>query len=478
MILLILKHKQRSIVFILVLIILFCSGCSGDHENEEEASDASSGSASNVIQTTQDPDQANSDDDGTTHLNEVPEGYVGIYTVDDLINSGINKTASYILMNDIDLSSVADWTPIDNEAVFDGNHYTIYNLKSTQGGLFSTAGTVRNLQLSSVSIDINLSAALEVLYSNIAAINHSISIARESVTLGCIAATAVEVDTCSATGAVQFTLGDDSLEPGYIIIGGLVGKIINSANSCSSDLAISANDIPESNDVRHLRFSGVGGLFGWLGTKDSDSHVAVDNCIFTGSISGNMNLGGIAAVYGEDADCAFTFNNCVFAGEITSSNYSEYDDTNRYSMLIASGGIVARSGVASFTNCVNKGSFEFTQNGAAMNYGGIYGIGGANCQITNSFSAGKLLLPQTIDDLSQIGALTADFVDYVEISHCAYLNTIEDATGTAGAMIADCVAMTEDEMKDIDNYPFSNKEEWENMDDTYPVYIGIGDYER
>lgn len=459
MILLILKHKQRSIVFILVLIILFCSGCSGDHGNEEEASDASSGSASNVIQTTQDPDQANSDDDETTHLNEVPEGYVGIYTVDDLINSGINKTASYILMNDIDLSSVADWTPIDNEAVFDGNHYTISNLSSTQGGLFSTAGTVRNLQLDSVSIDIQATG----WYSR---------------TLGSIAETASEVDNCSVTGTIQFAHTAQALE--YIIIGGLVGKIINSANGCSSDLSIIMKDITVAEEASSwlFRYSGVGGLFGWLGTKDSDSHVAVDNCIFTGSISGNMNLGGIAAVYGEDADCAFTFNNCVFAGEITSSNYSEYDDTNRYSMLIASGGIVARSGVASFTNCVNKGSFEFTQNGVAINYGGIYGNGGANCQITNSFSAGKLLLPQTIDDLSQIGALTADFVDYVEISHCAYLNTIEDATGTAGAMIADCIAMSEDEMQDIDNYPFSNKEEWENMDDTYPVYIGIGDYER
>ena len=466
MILLILKHKQRSIVFILVLIILFCSGCSGDHGNEEEASDASSGSASNVIQTTQDPDQANSDDDETTHLNEVPEGYVGIYTVDDLINSGINKTASYILMNDIDLSSVADWTPIDNEAVFDGNHYTIYNLKSTQGGLFSTAGTVRNLQLSSVSIDINL------LYSDISAINHSISISSESVSLGSMAAIASEVDHCSATGAVQFTLGDDSREPEYIIIGGLVGKIINSANGCSSDLTISANDIPKNNHVTHLRLSGVGGLFGWLGTDDSNSRVAVDDCVFTGSISGDLNLGGIAAVSGYGADCSFTFNNCVYAGKIISSFYREGAIDSNF------GGMIAFSGNTSFTNCVNKGSFEFTQNGVAINYGGIYGNGGANCQITNSFSAGKLLLPQAIDDLSQIGALTADFVDYVEISHCAYLNTIEDATGTAGAMIADCVAMTEDEMKDIDNYPFSNKEEWENMDDTYPVYIGIGDYER
>lgn len=43
------------------------------------------------------------------HQSEVPQGFIGIYTVEDLINSGANVGGNYILMNDLDLSSVEDW---------------------------------------------------------------------------------------------------------------------------------------------------------------------------------------------------------------------------------------------------------------------------------------------------------------------------------------------------------------------------------
>ena len=47
------------------------------------------------------------------HLTEVPEGYVGVYTIEDLYCVRNDLTANYILMNDIDLTEApaegGDW---------------------------------------------------------------------------------------------------------------------------------------------------------------------------------------------------------------------------------------------------------------------------------------------------------------------------------------------------------------------------------
>ena len=83
--------------------------------------------------------------EGTEHLTEVPEGYVGIYTKDDLDNIKLDMTGKYILMNDIVFedsdyekggsfyNSGKGWEPIGTESspfagTFDGNGYSIHNL--------------------------------------------------------------------------------------------------------------------------------------------------------------------------------------------------------------------------------------------------------------------------------------------------------------------------------------------------------------
>lgn len=57
------------------------------------------------------------------HKTEVPAGYIGIYTVEDLKNAEANADGNYILMNDLDLSSAADWDGIYINGIFDGNNY-------------------------------------------------------------------------------------------------------------------------------------------------------------------------------------------------------------------------------------------------------------------------------------------------------------------------------------------------------------------
>ena len=112
------------------------------------------------------------------HLTEVPEGYIGVYTVEDLYFVRNDLTANYILMNDIDLSEATaeggewnyggrGWNPIGSNdiysngafsGVFEGNNYSITGLNididsypagtgnNVYVGLFSNeSGTVKNL---------------------------------------------------------------------------------------------------------------------------------------------------------------------------------------------------------------------------------------------------------------------------------------------------------------------------------------------
>lgn len=46
---------------------------------------------------------------------EVPAGYIGIYSPEDLNKVRNNLAGSYILMNDLDLSA-ANWEPIGNKS--------------------------------------------------------------------------------------------------------------------------------------------------------------------------------------------------------------------------------------------------------------------------------------------------------------------------------------------------------------------------
>lgn len=89
----------------------------------------------------------------------VPSGYVGIYTAKDLDAVRNDLDGKYILMNDIDLSSWGDWTPIGEgsssfSGVFDGNGHSIKNMRITDDTVYENAGlfavldgaTIRNIK--------------------------------------------------------------------------------------------------------------------------------------------------------------------------------------------------------------------------------------------------------------------------------------------------------------------------------------------
>ena len=61
----------------------------------------------------------------TAHVTAVPDGYIGIYTVDDFDYLRNSSTGQYILMNDIDMTDTKKWDGINFQGTFDGNNYEI-----------------------------------------------------------------------------------------------------------------------------------------------------------------------------------------------------------------------------------------------------------------------------------------------------------------------------------------------------------------
>ena len=107
---------------------------------------------------------------------EIPEGYVGVYTKDDLYDVRNNMSGKYILMNDITFedsdyekgggfyNSGKGWDPIGTSSTyfrgtFDGNGYKIHNLRinnptADYQGLFGyvSGATISNVTLVNADI--------------------------------------------------------------------------------------------------------------------------------------------------------------------------------------------------------------------------------------------------------------------------------------------------------------------------------------
>mgnify|MGYP003293155333 CR=1 FL=1 len=106
------------------------------------------------------------------HLAEVPEGYVGIYTKDDLDNIKLDMTGKYILMNDIVFNdsdyekggsfynSGKGWEPIGTSStkftgILDGNGYKIKNLyiNTPEQNYIGLFGYVYDAKIKNITLD-------------------------------------------------------------------------------------------------------------------------------------------------------------------------------------------------------------------------------------------------------------------------------------------------------------------------------------
>lgn len=282
----------------------------------------------------------------TEHLTEVPEGYVGVYTVEDLYCVRNNLAANYILMNDIDLTEATakggdwdfygnGWNPIGSNDIygslvfsgtFDGNGYAVKGMrieinkipsgtKDLHLGLFSyVSGTIKNLTVEG-SIYASVSRNYGLHAGSISAYNSG------------------TIDKC--INKVSISVSNNHQSDWYNLeVGGITGYNTGTISDC-----INIKDI-----------------YGYLGSAKSDGR------LYIAGISGYNNGGKI--------------KKCINTGNIKADKYGSY------SFCIASG--IGAYGTIS--NCYNIG--EIVVSPTNTNYCYATGIGyGATCSYSYNVGA-------------------------------------------------------------------------------------------
>jgi hypothetical protein len=270
--------------------------------------------------------------------------YIPITTAQELNNIRNNLSGSYRLMNDIDLES-NEWVPIGSgstpfSGTLDGKEFTISNLTITQTqeyvGLFANnSGTIRNLKLENVQINVQGSLSSFIYAGSLVANNTGII---------------ENIETISGSLFARARGGNI----GYV--GGLIG--VHNRNITLDNLVNNAN-------VNGENTTNMGGLIG-----RTNSITIINNSMNTGTISGLSNVGGLVGWGNSTITITNTRNN----GSVTGTSFQV-------------GGLIGRGNeiAITITNSMNSGSV----NGFGM-VGGLIGLGWAFTNITNSINSGSV----------------------------------------------------------------------------------------
>ena len=293
------------------------------------------------------------------------DGTYKICTTEDLIqlaamaNDYKTGNCTFVLANDIDLSTVDNWTPIGDGyafgGTFDGNGYTISNLKinttNNPTGLFGwTTGTIKNLGVENV----NITGASDVG--------------------GLIGKAAGTVSNCYTTGSV--VMASYTTDSGGTAVvsdaGGLVGTNFGKIIDCYSEANVTGDGTI------------VGGLVGY------SSGDGIIRCYAAGNVSGKGYVGGLAG----RAYC--TVEDSYSMGTVYGDFYE--------------GGLIGEtSSTAVLTNCYWNQSTSRMQNGIGNNKASTTVTGVATEALNSLIADGTLYLKgaQTLSRLTQITNIDA-----------------------------------------------------------------------
>ncbi len=284
----------------------------------------------------QDVDRRNTDN--MTALSEVNENNVlakGTYCISSaqelaklarMQNNGkITDGSEFVLAADIDLSAINNWTPIgwENGALqtnkafsgtFDGNGYTISNLKCSQSstsaaGLFGSVknATFKNIGIENAKVSGLLTGSIvgclkdssNLTMENCYAIDTTISGTGFASTGGLIGGQEQAINTDSNTSANITSCYTKAVIQGahWGASGGIIAKVSNcSVKNCFSDFEIICVS------------SNVGGIVG-----ASCQSGEIDNCFAKGNINDTGSSGSIGGICGNGD---LKIKNCYFEGNL------------------------------------------------------------------------------------------------------------------------------------------------------------------
>lgn len=246
-----------------------------------------------------------------TEEEAIAQGYTVIKSADELqaLSTG-NMNGKYILMEDIDLSSIANWEAIGKDGAefkgtFDGNGYSISNLKidkttESYQGLFGkiNGATVKNTQVVNANVKGKVSVGVLVGESTNGTITN------------CSTSGTVAAGSNFAGGLVGSAYGSNisnsfstSSVVGKTWVGGFVGSAGGSTNISNS---YATGSVTGDNTT--------GGFAGYLRTNSNISNsYATGDVYSTSDATANSNFGGfVGECYGLDE----TISNSYSTGQV------------------------------------------------------------------------------------------------------------------------------------------------------------------
>lgn len=168
-------YEEKILIILSIITLMVCAGCQTEDIGLGISIDSSS------------IDTANTSNSGNNTINNDLESYISdegaddfikIYNATDLRNIENKLDGNYRLMNDIDLSSYGNWTPLGSSSkaefsgVLDGNGYNIRNMNIDligegsyhYAGLFAGLSHAKIMNLGLVDGNVYLQASAGAMY--------------------------------------------------------------------------------------------------------------------------------------------------------------------------------------------------------------------------------------------------------------------------------------------------------------------------
>lgn len=427
--------KKNFYLFLsLLFVIVAFSGCTGD-----------------ISEPIQDNVDNNITEETTLHNETVPEGYIGIYTVEDFDYLRNSSTGQYILMNDIDMSNIDDWDGINFQGTFDGNNYEIQNYHF-ENGFFDTT---TNAVISNITISANISKTTYVRDDG--TWTNGVGVLANCITTSYSESALSKITNIKIKGEIHHTCGTEFgtiagvVEPGCKTATVTMSNIVNEAKiyydekGCDSVGGVIGGVYQQSSSNEYFP---AFDLFNTVNKGDIyvKSEVAYNDGSIIGGILG-CGYGNISSCdnYGQiNVDCPIAKDN--------------EDNDAGYGKFFICGGIIGQTGPyrngypASINSCANYGSIisdncEYT--GGIIGYtvkdydlsdcgnfasisgvkaGGIQGGGRYLAPLYNCINTGS------ITGTNQSGAIICDFFSNApETQNCYYLNNGVNCVGVKAA---------------------------------------------
>lgn len=276
---------KQAVVFTLAAALL--SGCSSADKAPKESTEENSSEAE---QTKGQDDSFELSYDNIEGFisseepkTEIPNGYKGIYSVEDLKN--VKSNGKYILMADLDLTDASGYSLREFEGILDGNYHVI---SGSQKYIVSTlSGTIKNLGFENV----NAKSAVLADYMK-----------------------SGSVENCYVTGTIE----------------GASGGLINEIRVRQSNITVSECYNKSNITYEERSNDGIGGIIGVISFEEANGQPAVriGNCWNYGEITSTTEaVGGIIGYiangsggdgYYSDSSLELTVKKCFNYGNLDS----------------------------------------------------------------------------------------------------------------------------------------------------------------